>query len=187
MGGKFPTLSWSEDAYINWLTQNSVNIATNLMGGAISSGVSLATGNVVGSALSIAGTVANTIGQFYQASLLPAITGGNNTGDVNFSSNKNTFIFRRMRAKTEFLKIIDDYFTRFGYAIKKIDNPHLTGRRYWNYVQIGASEDIGYSTNSTRSVPTSSMLVINNIYRNGVTIWHSHENLGDYSLTNDIL
>jgi hypothetical protein len=26
MGGKYPTLSWSEDAYINWLTQNSVNI-----------------------------------------------------------------------------------------------------------------------------------------------------------------
>lgn len=35
MGGKFPTLSWSEDAYINWLTQNSVNIglgvASNLI------------------------------------------------------------------------------------------------------------------------------------------------------------
>lgn len=35
MAGKFPTLSWSEDAYINWLTQNSVNIgigvASNLL------------------------------------------------------------------------------------------------------------------------------------------------------------
>lgn len=26
IAGKFPTLSWSEDAYVNWLTQNSVNI-----------------------------------------------------------------------------------------------------------------------------------------------------------------
>lgn len=30
MAGKFPTLSWSEDAYINWLTQNSVNIGIGL-------------------------------------------------------------------------------------------------------------------------------------------------------------
>lgn len=35
MAGKFPTLSWSDDEYINWLTQNSVNIgigvASNLL------------------------------------------------------------------------------------------------------------------------------------------------------------
>ena len=179
---KFPTCGWSADSFTNWLTQNSVNIATNLMGGAISSGVSLATGNIVGSALSIAGTVANTIGQFYQASLLPAITGGNNTGDVNFSSNKNTFIFRRMRAKTEFLKIIDDYFTRFGYAIKKLDNPHLTGRRYWNYIEIGMNESIGYG-----SVPSKYMEEINGACRKGVTIWHEHDNLGDFSLNNTIV
>lgn len=30
LAGKFPTLSWSEDAYINWLTQNSVNISIGL-------------------------------------------------------------------------------------------------------------------------------------------------------------
>lgn len=35
IAGKFPTLSWSKDEYINWLTQNSVNIglgvASNLL------------------------------------------------------------------------------------------------------------------------------------------------------------
>lgn len=30
IGGKFPTLNWSEDEYTNWLTQNSVNIGLGI-------------------------------------------------------------------------------------------------------------------------------------------------------------
>ena len=170
---KFPTCSWASDAFINWLTANAVNISSNI----VSTGASLVTGNIG----TVAGNIAGLIGQFYQASLLPSITGGNNTGDVNFSSGKNTFIIYHMRAKTEYLKIIDDYFTRFGYAIKKLEMPNIVGRKYWNYVEIGASEEIGYG-----DVPNKFMEIINNACRKGVTIWHNHANLGNYSLDNTI-
>ena len=30
MAGKFPTLSWSEDLYTNWLTQNGVNLSVGI-------------------------------------------------------------------------------------------------------------------------------------------------------------
>ena len=171
---KFPTCSWSSDAFINWLTANAVNISSNI----VSTGASLATGNIG----SVAGNVAGLIGQFYQASLLPSISGGNNSGDVNFSSGKNTFMFYHMRAKTEYLKIIDDYFTRFGYAIKKLELPNITGRKYWNYIEIGQNEEIGYG-----DVPTKFMDTINNACRRGVTIWHNHANVGNYSLNNEII
>ena len=171
---KFPTCSWASDAFINWLTANAVNISSNI----VSTGASLATGNIG----TVAGNIAGLIGQFYQASLLPSITGGNNTGDVNFSSGKNTFIIYHMRAKTEYLKIIDDYFTRFGYAIKKLEMPNIVGRKYWNYVEIGASEEIGYG-----DVPNKFMEIINNACRRGVTIWHNHANIGNYSLDNTIV
>ena len=170
---KFPTCSWSSDAFINWLTANAVNISSNI----VSTGASLVTGNIG----TVAGNIAGLIGQFYQASLLPSITGGNNTGDVNFSSGKNTFIIYHMRAKTEYLKIIDDYFTRFGYAIKKLEMPNIVGRKYWNYVEIGASEEIGYG-----EVPNKFMEIINNACRRGVTIWHNHANVGNYNLNNII-
>lgn len=146
---KFPTCSWSSDAFTNWLTQNGINIATNLALTAGGVALSVATGGVAtpavagALALSTAGNVANTIGQFYKASLLPSITGGNNNGDVNFSARKNTFIIHHMRVKTEYLQIIDDYFTRFGYKINKLEYPNITGRRFWNYVEIGSSEEIG--------------------------------------------
>lgn len=185
--GKYPTCAWSSDAFTNWLTQNSVNIATSLaltIGGAAGA---VATGGAtlpvaVAGVTSVAGNIAGTIGQFRQASLLPNISGGQATGDVIWSCNRNLFSFRQMRAKTEYMKIIDDYFTRFGYAVKRLESPNITGRRYWNYVEIGSSEEIGYG-----DVPSKYMDIINNACRRGVTIWHNHANIGNYSLDNSII
>lgn len=186
--GKYPTCAWSSDAFTNWLTQNGVNIATSI--GLVAGGVALsvATGGIAtpavaaGVALSVAGTTANTIGQFHQASLMPNISGGQATGDIIWACNRNKFTFRQMRVKTEYLKIIDDFFTRFGYQINSLETPNLTGRRYWNYVEIGASEEIGYG-----NVPSKFMDIINNACRKGVTIWHSHTNVGNYNLNNTII
>lgn len=87
-----------------------------------------------------------------------------------------------MRPKVEYLQVIDDYFTRFGYKINRLILPNLTCRRYWNYVEIGGNEEIGYG-----SVPTKYMEEINNACRRGVTIWHNHGNIGNYSLDNSIV
>ena len=185
--GKYPTCAWSSDAFTNWLTQNGVNMAVSLglTAGAIAG--TIATGGatapaLAGAVMSVAGNIGNTIGQFYQASLLPNINGGQANGDVIWACNRNMFSFRQMRVKTEYLKIIDDYFTRFGYAIKSLAMPNITGRMYWNYVEIGASEEIGYG-----EVPSKYMEIINNACRKGVTIWHNHENVGNYNLNNIII
>lgn len=87
-----------------------------------------------------------------------------------------------MRCKTEYLKIIDDYFTRFGYAINRVKVPNITGRKTWNYVEIGESEDIGNG-----SVPTLFMETINSACRKGVTIWHNHSAIGNFNLDNSII
>lgn len=171
---KFPNCAWASDAFTNWLTQNAVNVGTNI----VNTGVSIATGNIGSTASSIAGL----IGQFRQANLLPSITGGNNNGDVNFSAMQNNFHIYHMRSKDEYIKIIDDYFSRFGYAIKKLEVPNLVGRKNWNYVEIGLDEEIGYG-----SVPSSFMETINNACRSGITIWHNHENLGNFALDNSII
>ena len=185
--GKYPTCAWSSDAFTNWLTQNGVNLVASIALTAGGVATAIATGGatlpiVAGAITSVAGTVAGTIGQFNQASLSPNIAGGQATGDVLWACNRNKFTFREMRAKTEYLKIIDDYFTRFGYAIKSLELPNITGRRYWNYVEIGASEEIGYG-----EVPSKYMDMINNACRRGVTIWHNHANVGNYTLNNTIV
>lgn len=185
--GKYPTCAWSSDAFTNWLTQNSVNMAVSLGLTAGAVATTIATGGatapiLAGAVMSVAGNIGNTIGQFYQASLLPNINGGQANGDVIWTCNRNMFSFRQMRVKTEYLKIIDDYFTRFGYAVKSLAMPNINGRKYWNYVEIGASEEIGYG-----EVPSKFMDTINNACRKGVTIWHNHTNVGNYNLDNIII
>lgn len=209
--GKYPTCGWNADSYVNWLTQNAVNAPLSFVGNLIGIGnmggnlaqdqtnynarrlqaeengnnITSNAGSNIASGFNIAGNIVNAIGSqinsFYTASLLPNIQGGGNTGNVLFSNGKNTFIFHLMRAKTEYLEIIDNYFTRFGYKILKVKKPNITGRKYWNFIEIGKSEIIG-----TGSVPEIYMNVINNIARRGVTIWHNHANIGNFNLDNTI-
>ena len=178
---KYPTCAWSSDAYTNWLTLNAVNIPTKIVSDVVSSAVSFGNGNA-GNLMSNAGEIASLIGGFRQASLLPNIEGGQNTGDVAWSNQQIKFIFRGFRAKNEYITTIDDYFTRFGYKINKLKIPNITGRTYWNYVEIGNTESIGFG-----DVPVNFMDEINNACRNGVTIWHNHDNIGNFNLDNSIV
>lgn len=200
--GKFPICNFQNDMYTNWLTQNSVNILgstvtsddINMMSAGMSATVSgitnLAIGNYVGvgmSAMSGGMAVSNAMMQKKQHDMIPTtIRGQLNSADVVVASGMNTFHFYKMSVKAEFARSIDDYFTKYGYSINRIKQPNITGRQYYNYVQIGDSENIGYSTLPNKSTPASSMEVVNNIFRKGVTIWHTHSNLGDYTLSNNI-
>lgn len=177
-------VGWSADSFINWLTQQSVNLATQTATTLVGSATSLAnsSNSGVGTGLSVAGSIGSIIGSFYTESLKPNIEGGQNTGDVNFSAQGNTFTYRKMRCKKEYLQIIDDYFTRFGYKINRVITPNIRGRRNFNYVEIGKSEEIG-----TGDIPNKYMEIINNICRRGVTIWHNNANVGNYSVNNDII
>lgn len=209
--GKYPVCAWSSDAFTNWLTQNAVNMPNRIMTSILSSSLNLiGVGNSVqsmaerlkekketsvktSSQIGILSSVANTgmsvvndlnnaVGELKLAKLLPNVEGGQNTGDVNWSSGNTSIVYKQMSAKLENLKIIDDYFSRVGYKINRIELPNITGRRNWNYIEISDREEIGYG-----SVPSKFMQIINTACRNGVTIWHNHTNLGNYSLDNDII
>lgn len=185
--GKYPTCAWSSDAYINWLTQNAVNIPTKIISAAGSIGLGIATtvisgGNIALGAtvagLSLANQIGQTIGEFREASLLPNIEGGQNTGDINFGANNNGFIFRHMRVKTEYLQIIDDFFTMYGYKVNSLKIPNITGRTNWNYVKT-------IECNITGEIPQEDLQELKNIFDNGVTFWHNSNTFLDYSQTNN--
>lgn len=130
-------------------------------------------------ALNGATKTASLIGQFRDAKLKPSISGGNNTGDVNFSSDKNIFKLYKMRPKDEYIKIIDKYFTKYGYRINELKVPNIHTRQYFNYIQIADDFDLGYG-----EIPSKHLKVINDTAKKGVTIWHNHEKIGDYTVNN---
>ena len=199
VAGKFPVCGWVNDVYTNWLTQQSVNVSRGSIAsvGGIALGAAMAAtgvgagagGALIGTSIgSLVGNVANQMVEQMQHSVMPSTASGNvNAGDIATCYDMNKFYFIKMSIKAEFARQLDDFFTRFGYKVNRLKVPNQTGRQYWNYVQIAEGEDIGHSTNQTIPVPPKSMEVINQAYRNGVTIWHNHDNIGDYTLNNVII
>lgn len=183
---KYPTCSWSGDAYINWLTNSAVNISQQVLGGEKTNIVRKVgdVASLVGSAIggnALTNSVQGFMGGFSKEQLLPAVTGGVTTGDVNFSNGNQGFTFMKIRAKDEYMKQIDDFFTKFGYKILRIKKPELKSRLYWNYIQIGEGENF-----AAGNIPQEDLETINYIARKGVTIWHDHNVIGNYNLNNSI-
>ena len=196
MGAKLPMCSWVNDSYTNWLTQNGVNIAGMTLNKNEAAGVAgigsmllgaglMATG--IGGAMGMGLIAGGATGIFssmqssYQHDIVPEQARGSiSGGDVQYSLGWDVIQLFRMTIREEFARSIDDYFTRFGYMTNRLKVPNQTGRRYFNYVEIGKSEIIGYAKTNT-SVPAEAMEKINNIYRSGVTLWHDHSRIGNYT------
>lgn len=182
MGGKVPVGSWNSDAYTNWLTQNALNIAVS----GTSSMISLVSGNPVGAINGIL----NTMGQIYQHSLVPNTVEGNaNGGDVNFGYEYDGGItLYYMSIRDEYAERIDKYFTRMGYKVNKVKVPNMARRQNYNYVQVANEENVAYPNNYNNiCLPATALNEINNLFRNGITIWNNHTNFGDYSVSNNIV
>lgn len=188
MAGKLPTLNWSDDEYTNWLTQNSVNIALGVAsaGLTIAGGVGMmATGGgaVAGAGAVVSGamSIANQLGAVYQHSLQPNSAKGNvNGGDINVCSNQNGFFFYDMSIKQEYARIIDNYFSMYGYKINRVKVPNITGRSNWNYVKT-------IECNFTGDIPQTDLNIIRTIFNNGITLWHNPTSIYDYSKSNGII
>lgn len=189
---KFPVCGWSSDSYINWLTQNALNLTSQIIG--IAGQAIGATETFIGSAMfeaegyevnemglgglaNTAQNVLNLMGQFRKANLMPNIEGGSqNNGDVGFASDSNNFEIKMMRVRLENLKSLDDYFTKFGYKINRVKIPNLTTSRFNHfYIKIGQGEKA-----ITGNVPQEGLNNIENKLYNGLTVWKSIANIGNY-------
>ena len=179
-GSKYPTLAWVGDAYTNWLTQNAINLTT----GFISSGMSVLGSAFTGNPLYALGgliDITNKVGQLRQHQLVSETGQGSlNNGDLTFSTKKMNFTIYRMSVKEEYAKIIDDYFSMFGYKVNSVKIPNVTGRTYWNYVKT-------IDCNIEGDMPQEYLQIIRKAFNNGITFWHDPTKMYDYSQTNSIV
>lgn len=185
VGPKYPVCSWVGDTYTNWLTQNSVNIGVGVVGGvAILAGAatSVATGGLslaaAGAAAGGIGSIVNTLLPAFQHSVAPEQTIGNaSAGDITWSDGKALFTVYQMCIRQEYAKIIDDFFSMYGYKVNSLKIPNLTGRSNWNYVKMINPNIEGY-------IPQEDLQEIKRMFSNGITIWHKTSYFLDYSQSN---
>lgn len=185
---KLPTVSWNSNFYLNWVAVNGkymevqagltgLNWASNMLSGMLTGNV----GGMVSSTVGLGQQVAQQAQQVREAKMTPDSARGNtNTGDLNYAVGKNCFSAYKMTIKAEYAKIIDDYFTQFGYKVNSLKVPNITGRKYWNYVKT-------HGCNITGNVPQSDIEEIKGLFNRGITIWHDSTKFLDYSQNNTIL
>lgn len=178
----FPQASWDVDSFKAWIAQNASNVTLAglsatygaVQGAALAGPAGTAAGAVQG-----AGALVNSIVSGVIASTMPPQAHGSMAGTASFTSRRMTYGFYQKHITPEFATIIDDYFTMYGYACRRVKVPNLRARPYWNYVKtVGCCIK---PVASTGGLPASAMSEICRIYDMGITFWRDPSLIGDYT------
>lgn len=188
----FPTCAWTNDAYQAWLAQSQpiwdyqtkqqyidtgksvVSTIANVLSGNFGKAIDTAVGQTVSNFM----FGENIAAQMEQHDLIPPTARGTNSGSyVQTALFSNTVNFKTMCITNEMAKVIDDYFSMYGYATHKIKVPNIKNRSSWNFVKTvncglhGACvlDDINF---------------LQTMFNRGVTLWHT-DDVGNYALNND--
>lgn len=195
---EFPTPIYSADQYAIWVQAHANRMSTSVFGASIFGILTMILGGVmhngmiVGRGLTLAGSgflsgVANNLGTMEDYKNLPSELRGQVGADtLNAGMNRVGFRFYNMTIKKEFARIIDDYFTMYGYATHKVKVPNIraTGvniRPHFNYIKtLGCV----IHASANKGLPADDEKKIASIYDKGVTFWNYLSEVGNYSLNN---
>lgn len=193
----FPQVVWVRDAYTDWYNTNKNSIVLSHISTSLSSQMGITQGAVMGllagSKVGLAGAVigglsggvispaleiASTLTKREDLKTYPAnLQGQLNNGYTNTELKRYAFNFYKMSIKHGTAKIIDDYFSRYGYATRTNKTPNRNVRPHWTYTKT-----VGCTISG--SIPCDDMNKICSIYNNGITFWKNGDEVGNYSLNN---
>ena len=103
-----------------------------------------------------------------------------NNGDVNYLLGLYNPIGYNKTIKSEYARVIDNYFLCFGYKINRTKIPNITGRLNWNYVKT-------VGCNFTGEMSSKDLETIRQVFDRGVTIWHNYDTMLNYNTSNTIV
>ena len=194
----FPTCAYNTDIYKAYMAQNASSVFVENVGagiGAVQATLNAATGyvqsmangdmqgagNAVFGALNEAVSISGMLAKRQDMDRLPPQTHGTPSVSLAYMSTNGVKVYVTYHTVTrQYAKIIDDYWTVYGYPYRSVQTPNITSRSQWNYIHCGNSCITG-------PVPADALRLINDIFNRGVTFWHNPENVGRYELANNIV
>lgn len=197
--GNYPVCSWNNDTYKLWLAQNqnqqNLGFAMDglkVVGGVAAIGAGIAatagTGGLAGAAgmagvasgvsmISSGATgIASQLAQRADRDVQPPQARGTYAGSHNISRGNQNFEFYHKQIDSYHAQMIDDYFTMYGYATRRVKIPNISSRPSFNYVKTIGSNVGG-------NICMEDLKTINAIFDKGVTFWKKTD-VGNYSLDN---
>lgn len=172
----YPQCAWYSDTYQAYLAQNSTKITNNLVMGTIATAIGAATAQPTIAAGGLA-SIMSIMAQQADASVMPPQAKGQQNVNALFGIERKGTQFIRACIHADQAQSIDDFWTMYGYPMRKIGTPNRTARPNWTYIKtIGC--------NLTGGIPYNHIARIKQIYDNGITWWMNGANVGNYSLNN---
>jgi len=198
----FPMCSWTVDTYRAWLAQNknaleynvgysgdakilsdaafvlsqTGNITDLFTSGDIGGVISGITG-AVGGAANYGIDIAKQIAAFKDRQLVPTTAKGNQTMDLMQVYNVKDIYVSQRSCQYSYARIIDNYFTMFGYATHRVKVPNTHVRSRFTYTKT-----IGCVVHG--DLPAGVGAQIEHIFDNGIRFWADKTNIGVYSIDN---
>lgn len=186
----FPTCAFNSSVYRTYLAEYKARLPIEnyqAQLGVASAAASLVPSILAGTPNSIIGGVTGVANAALQIEAInarrtdirtkPAEVRATANGNADWVSEKMLFKYKKLTIRAEYARIIDDYFTMFGYATHRVKVPNRNSRPHWNYIKTVGCVIEG-------SVPADDVVKICALYNNGITFWHNANEIGDYSLDN---
>lgn len=191
MGG-WGQVPYSTDAYKAWLAQSASSLLTGTLSSALRGGM---TGGLAGAAIgaaSAAGSGAISIGvqdilqSDFPTAAMPPQAHGTFSPLSLLAIHACDFWFHPKHITEEYAHIIDEYFTRYGYACHRIKTPNISARPRWNFVKTrGCTISSSRDSANKRGIPADAEREICSAFDNGITFWKTPDAVGQYSANND--
>ena len=193
----FPQLSFNTDTFKAWLAQNGSSVALGGLSTAVDTATKIRSASIatqfattaagaaragLASAVApIAGAIAigGVLATVHQHSIMPRQAHGGAGSQTMAALGLLDFAFMHKHITPEFARIIDDYFSMYGYACHRVKYPNRAVRPYWTYTKTVGCVITG-------SVPCDDMNKICAVYDKGITFWKNGDNVGKYSLDNSV-
>lgn len=200
----FPNVGFVTDSFKAWVAQNKTRLAlqvgTSLVGvgsglGTVMSGASMLTPKT--QVLSKKG--AETMAQGYEQIGKNGVRGvigtlaegfdrsalryhprsGSSDGALEINWYKKDFNSIQYSVNPNDAKIIDEFFDVYGYATRRVKKPNRNVRPHWTYTKTIDCNIIG-------NAPADDVAKICSIYDSGITFWKNGNEVGNYSLNNQV-
>lgn len=199
----FPQCAWISDSFKQYLAQNSSGLnwsmglsavkigagagsmLASILGALPSGGITLA-GLAGGAGLISSGImeIGSKMADLQDRANRPPQVHGQVTGTAFFGIAEKAFRFITFCPRPEYLTIVDNYFSKFGYAQHKIFSPLKNARPHWTYIKT--LDALVLAASSSAGINAEVLRRIEDVYNHGVTFWIDPDEVGDYTLDNSV-
>lgn len=190
--GNFPTCAWNSDVYKMWIAQNQNQQSMSLLSSGLMIGGSIAAGALGGPAGFVGGIaggvsgamqIMGTLAQKKDMAIQPPQARGSASSSVNVSAGFQTFTVQSKCVGQAQARIIDDFFSLYGYKINRVQVPETHARANWTYIKT-------VGCHISAQINAADQAKIEAIFDKGITFWADPNNVGRYldsngKMTND--